>query len=84
MMAPGAHRLCRWRSPAMLITLPGALLILLILLISRLRRSSSITPRPRVNHRLPLCSKGEKPFNSDSCITNFMDLDGPAEAGSVR
>ncbi len=25
-----------------------------------------------------------KPFNSDSCITNFMDLDGPAEAGSVR
>uniref|UniRef100_UPI001C306C14 hypothetical protein n=1 Tax=Aeromonas hydrophila TaxID=644 RepID=UPI001C306C14 len=54
------------------------------LLISQTRCSSSITPRPRVNRRLPLCSKGEKPFNSDSCITNFMDLDGPAEAGSVR
>jgi len=33
---------------------------------------------------LPLCDEGEKPFNSDGCITNFMDLDGPAEAGSVR
>lgn len=81
MLAPGAHRLCQWRNPALSLTLSGALLILLI---SRLRRSSSITPRPRVNRRLPLCSKGEKPFNSDSCITNFMDLDGPAEAGSVR
>ncbi len=46
--------------------------------------SPSITPRTWVNRRLLLCSKGEKPFNSDGCITNFMDLDGPAEAGSVR
>ena len=83
MMAPGAHRLCQWRNPALPLTAPGALLILLVCLSAGC--GAHLPSHPTAGQPpVATLQQRRKPFNSDSCITNFMDLDGPAEAGSVR